>query len=157
MVFPDLPFDEYRNCTSQTSKYRGMAYVVLSLAYGTFFLLPTSSSPTPNTFCIKDVLALVIIAYSAKRRARGLAHVGGVPNLLDKILRDATTYFLVLTTGHILFLFFEVFAHVSDPVNLCSTAHDKLHTGSNESSSRVVSRRLKCWNEVKSDGTQSYP
>ena len=157
MVFPDLPFDEYQNCAFQASKSREMTYAVLSLAYGTFFVLSAVHPPTPDTFCVKDVLALVIIVYSAKRHAGGSALVDGVPSLLEKILQDATTYFLFLTTGHVLFLSFEVFAPVSNPVDLHSTTHDKSHTGSDENSSWVVSRYPKYRNDGGSDGTRSYP
>ena len=72
-------------------------------------------------------MALLIIVYSAKRHGGGLVRVGGMPNLLYKILRDATTYFLVLFTGHLLLVLFEVFAPVSDhPVDLGSITHDKI-------------------------------
>jgi hypothetical protein len=116
MEVPDLPFDEYRVCSFQLWKHKEVTYVVLSLVYGTLFLLSPVYPPTSNPFCIKDALALLIIVYSAKRRngGRGLARVGGVPSLLDKILQDATTYFLVLSTGHFFLLFFELFAPVSE-------------------------------------------
>ena len=39
--------------------------------------------------------------------------VASGPGLLDKILRDATVYFLVLFTGHLVFIFIELFAPVS--------------------------------------------
>ena len=89
----------------------------------------TAHTPAPDPFLVKDALTLFIIIYSAKRGCR--IRVDGVPSLLDKIIQDATTYFLVLSTGHLLLLFFEVFAPVSDyPVDLCSTIHEELHTGS---------------------------
>ena len=95
-----------------------MTYTVLSLTYGMFLPPPTACLPAPNHFLAKDTLALLIIIYSAKRH-RDLTGGGGVPNLLKKIRQDATTYFLVLSTGHLLFLFFQIFAPVSDyPVNL---------------------------------------
>ena len=131
-----------------------MAYVVLSLAYGTSFLLSAVHPPMLNAFRVKDTLALLFIVYTAKRY-RGLTRVGGVPSLLNKIRQDATTYFLVLASGHILFLFFEVFAPVSDPVDLRATAHDDLHIGSDEASSWVVSPDPKS-NEGESDRTRSY-
>ena len=131
MVLPDLPLNEYQICASQPLKHSQTIYAVLSLAYGTFFLFSTVHLPSSNAFCVKDVLALLIIVYSAKRHGGGHARVGGVPSLLDKIRQDATTYFLVLATGHILFLLFEIFAPVSGPVNLRFTAHDRLHIGFN--------------------------
>jgi hypothetical protein len=70
-------------------------------------------------------MALFIIAYSAKRHAGG---IGGVPSLLKKILQDATMYFLVLSTSHLVFVFSEIFAPVSDhPAGLLSAAHHEPH------------------------------
>ena len=129
MVIPDLPFDEYRICTFQLWKNKEVVHVVLSLAYGTFFPLSAVHPPTSDPSYVKDALALLFIVYTAKRY-RGLTRGGGAPSLLDKILQDATMYFLVLSTGHLLFLFFEIFSSVSDrPVNLCSSTYDKPHTG----------------------------
>ena len=153
MVFPDLPLDEYRICAYQLSKNREVIYVVLSLLYGTFFLLLTVHPPTFDPICVKDALALLIIVCSAKRRAGGLSRVGGVPSPLDKICQDVTTYFLVLFTGHTLCLFFEVFTPVSDPVNLCSIPHDNLRVGRNETSTWGVSHCPKYCNEGEPDGT----
>ena len=85
------------------------------------------SYPGIDPFSVEDSLALLIIVYSAKRRQGGLARVGGMPSLLEKILKDATTYFLVLSTGHLLLVLFQVLAPVSNhPVDLCSIAHDKI-------------------------------
>ena len=95
-----------------------MIYVTLSLVYGALRLLSTAHTPVSNHFLFKDALALLVVAYSAKHRGR--ARVGGVPSLLDKIFQDATTYFLVLSTGHLLLVLCEIFAPVSDPVNLYS-------------------------------------
>lgn len=61
---------------------------------------------------VEDVSAFVLIVVSAKLRGRTL--VAEAPSLLDKVLQDATTYFLVLFTGHLIFVFFELFASVSD-------------------------------------------
>ena len=99
---------------------------MLSLVYDTSFP-STAHILASDPFPIEDALALLIIVYSAKRRAGGLARVGGMPSLLDKILQDATMYFLVLSTGHLLLLFFEIFAPVSDrPVDSCSTTYDRI-------------------------------
>ena len=130
MVFPDFLFDEYRVCFFPLWRERDMAYTALSLAYGTSLQLPTAHSQASNPSLIKDTLALLIIVYSAKRH-RDLTRGGGVPSLLKKIRQDATTYFLVLSTGHLLFLFFQIFAPVSDhPVDVRSAAHNKPHIDS---------------------------
>ena len=131
MASPDLPFDEYRTCTFQFWKTGEAIYVVLSLAYGTIFPSSTAHTPASDPFLVKDVLALLIIVYSAKHRDEDCTRVDGAPRLFDKILKDATAYFLVISTGHLLLLFFELFAPVSDiPVDLWSAAHNKLHIGS---------------------------
>ena len=128
MVFLNLPFDEYQTCIFQLGKTLEVTYLVLSLVYGTFFLLSTAPPPGSNPLLIKDSLALLIIVYYPKHRDGGLSRVGGVPSLLDKIRQDATIYFLILSTGHAIFLFFELFAPVGNrPVDLRSTAHDKPH------------------------------
>ena len=130
MVSPGLPFDEYRICNFRPWKSGEVIYVSLSPVYGTVFPLLTARPTASNPFFIKDALALLIIVYSAKRRDGSLARVGGVPTLLDKILQDATAYFLVLFTSHLLLFLCEIFAPVSDLFDLRSTAHDRLHVGS---------------------------
>lgn len=44
---------------------------------------------------------------------RGLIRARGVPSLLDRIVRDATMYFVVIFTSHLLLVLFELFAPVS--------------------------------------------
>ena len=65
----------------------------------------------PTTSFCQDVSTFLIIVYSAKRRVRVRAQ--GMPNLLDRIVRDATVYFLFIFAGHLLVIFFEFFAPVS--------------------------------------------
>ena len=127
LVFPELPPGDSRTCNFQPWALGEVIYFALSLVYGTFF--PSSANQTlafdPSS--VKDTLALLIIVYSVKRRDGGLTRVGGVPNLLNKILQDATTYFMVLSACHLLLLFFGIFAPVSDGlVELCSITHDKI-------------------------------
>ena len=131
-----------------------MIYVALSLAYGRIFPSSPAHTPASDPFFVKDALALLIIVYSAKHNDGGHARVDGMPRLLNKILKDATVYFLVLSTGHLLLLFFEVFAPVSDrPVDLCSAVHHKLHIGSDQNSSCGVCFRPKYCTKGQSDGT----
>ena len=129
MVFPNLPFDEYRACASQLWETGELIYVALSLAYGTLSPSSTAHTPASDFVLVQDALALLIVIYSAKRGCR--IRVDSVPRLLDKILQDATTYFLVLSTGNLLLLFFELFGPVSEAVDFHSTTHDKLYTGFN--------------------------
>ena len=130
MAFPDLPFDGYRICTFQPWNNKELIYIPLSLAYGSSFLLSVNNSLLPNTVLVEDALALLFIVYFVKRHYGGLIRVGGVPSLLKKILQDATMYSFIVSTGHVLFLFFEVFAPVSGrPVDLCSATRDEAHIG----------------------------
>ena len=91
---------------------------------------------------------------SAKHHAGDLARVGGVPSLLKKICQDATAYFLILSTGHLLFLCFEIFTPVSDRrADSLSAAYDKPHADFDETYSWRVSRRPKNRRRGKFDGT----
>ena len=103
MVFPDFLFDQYRICVFALWKKKDVTYSVLSLTYGTILLLSTAHLPASDPFLVKDTLALLIIVYSLKSRDGDLIRGGGVQNLLKKIRQDATTYFLALSTGHLLF------------------------------------------------------
>ena len=106
-------------------------------------------------FFVKDALAFLIIVWCAvKRRARG--HLDGMSSLLDKIVRDATTYFLVIFTSHLLLILFEFFAPVSDVLTLVSSAHDRLHVEVDSTPSCEVSHRSKHCNEDEFDGALYY-
>jgi hypothetical protein len=106
-------------------------------------------------FFVKDTLAFLIIVWCAvKRRARG--HIDGMPSLLDKIVRDATTYFLVIFTSHLLLILFEFFAPVSDILTLVSLAHDRLHIDIDSTPSCEVSHRSTHCNEDESDQVLYY-
>lgn len=88
---------------------------------------------------VQDTLAFLIILYSVKWR--GTTH--GVSSILNKIFRDATTYFIVIFTSHLLQVLFESFAPVSDfPTYLSSSAPDELHTANDSTASGEVSHGL---------------
>lgn len=63
--------------------------------------------PIPFT----DLLAFLIVVWVG-RKGRGSARYR-IPTILDKIVRDATVYFLVLFTSHLVVEFFIIFAPVS--------------------------------------------
>ena len=108
--------------------------------------------PTNDPFYSKDSLSFLIIVYSAKHRGPARAH--GAPNLLDKILRDATTYFLVIFTGQLLAIFFVIFAPVRDrPTDLCLLPPDQLQIGTDSTFPCKVSNHPKYFGEGGSDGT----
>lgn len=66
------------------------------------------TNPSP----VEDTSAFLIIVYSAKHRSRMRAN--GVPNILDRIVEDATVHFLVIFTAHLLLILFQIFAPVSN-------------------------------------------
>jgi len=81
----------------------------------------------------------------------------GVRSLLDTIVEDATVYFLIIFTGHLLVILFEFSVPVSDHLaDLCSSTHDKLHIGNDSSPSREVSHRLVYHDKDELDGMLSY-
>lgn len=59
----------------------------------------------------QDVSAFPVIVYSA--RNLGFVRAAGVPSILENIVQDATSYFLVMLTGHLLLVIFELLAPVS--------------------------------------------
>ena len=149
-MIPDVPFDEYQFCVFQRWRTGEITFNVLSLVYGTSFPSLSIHTTTANPFFIKDTSAFLIVVYSAKYR--GLMRAHGMPSLLDNIVQGATAYFLVIFTGHLLWIFFELLAPVSDrPADLYSSTHDELHIGTDSTPSCEVSRRLECRNKDEFD------
>lgn len=73
---------------------------------------------------------------------RGLIRARGVPSLLDRIVQDSTMYFLAIFTSHLLLVFFELFAPVSDfSTGPIFSAPDRPHEGENSATSCEVSHR----------------
>jgi len=104
---------------------------------------------TVNTF-VKDTSAFLIIIYSA--RHRGLMRAHGVKSLLDKIVEDATVYFLIIFISQLLVVFFQFLAPVSDHLaDLCSSTHGKLHIGNDPTPSHEVSRHFEHHNTDQLD------
>jgi len=104
---------------------------------------------------IKDVSAFFIVVYSARHRSRMRAR--GVQSLLDTIVEDATVYFLLIFTGHILVILFEFFAPVSDDMaDSRSPANDELHIGNDSKPSPNVSHHLEHHNKDELNETLSY-
>jgi len=151
MVIPDLPFDEYRFCIFQRSRPIKVAYTVLLLVYGTSF----SIAQYPHYNGHKDTSAFLIVVYSA--RHRGIMRARGVRSLLDTIVNDATGYFLLIFTVHILVILFEFFAPVSDHLaDLCSSTHCKPDVGNDSGPPPAVSHHLEYRDKDELDGMLSY-
>lgn len=73
---------------------------------------------------------------------RGLTRARGVPSLLDRIVRDATIYFMMMFTTHLLLVLFELLAPVSSfQPDLFSPTSDKPHEDEDSATSCEVSRR----------------
>jgi len=87
-VFPDVPLEEYQFCIFQRWRTGEVVVTSLTLLY--------------------DTSAFLIIIYSARNRRN--MNFTGVPNLLDNIVQGASMYFLVIFTGHLLLVLFELFA-----------------------------------------------
>ena len=87
-----------------------VAYTGISLVYGKIF--PNSPRPrmTTSTISLEDLLAFLIILRLA---GRSTYRRFGIPGLLGTILRDATKYFLVIFTAHLVLAMTILFARVS--------------------------------------------
>jgi hypothetical protein len=118
---PPLPYDAYHLCIFSRHKVLEVVLTGISLLYGEkqFF------EPNKRTdfACEPDFLAFLVIVFTAKRsRTPGV----GTPSLLSIIATDATWYFLVIFTSHVVFAITLDVARVSIvvpsarlPLNLC--------------------------------------
>lgn len=111
LPLPDIPLDEFQLCSFQRWRVGEIIFVALSLLYGTSLPANRFHSVTTNPIFTEDVSAFGLIIWSAKYR--GFRRARGVPNLLDRIVQDSTTYFLVIFTNHLVLILFELFAAVS--------------------------------------------
>ena len=115
MVTPDLPFDEFRFCFFQRWQTGEIAYIMLSLVYGTlYFAFRTHNVTTDPIRFVEDGSAFLIVVYSARYGYRHLVRAKSTLSLLDRLLEDTTIYFFAIVTWHLLVIFFELFASVSD-------------------------------------------
>ena len=79
-----------------------------------------------------------------------------MPDLLGNIVRGASAYFMVIFTGHLLLVLFELFAPVSDyPADPRSFTHYELRAATDSTPSCEVSHRLGCCNEGEINGVPS--
>ena len=119
-----------------------------------FLSIDTYTAMT-NCFIVEDTSAFLIVVYTAK--SQRVVRLYGVPSLLDNIVQGATSYFLVIFTGHLLLVLFELFAPVSiHLLSLCPFAHYKPHIGADATSSIEVSHRLGFCDKDKFDDVLSY-
>ena len=156
MELPDLPLDVFKLCSFNRWRPGEIINTALSLVYGVFYssslCIPTAAT---NHLFVKDAVAFSIILYSMKWRGRTRAH--GVPSLLDKIVRDATMYFVVIFTSHLLLVFFEFFAPVSDfSICLFPSTSDEPHKGTDSTPSCEVCHRPKYYDMDGFNGVLSH-
>ena len=87
----------------------GLAFITITLAYGTEPLLPFVQK-TRHPDHLPDALAFSVIVFLVVR-----SNVTKVPlpSILKTIARDATYYFLVIFTSHLVTAMFFWFASVS--------------------------------------------
>jgi hypothetical protein len=101
---PPIPLDAYHACAFVQPHTLEIAYTNVSLFYGPCvnFLLPSMGSADPtNTLGTLDLLTFgFIIFFARKSKVPGFK----VPTLLDTIAEDATRYFLVIFTSHLVFV-----------------------------------------------------
>ena len=93
-----------------------IGFIAMSLVYGTELLMSfigdledarSDHSPDLLTF-------LVIIYFAVQSSVRNIP----IPSILKTIMRDATYYFLVIFTSHIVVIMFLTFAEVSTSLTL---------------------------------------
>ena len=106
---PSVPLPVYMACIFVWQLSMGLAFIIMSLAYGTEPLLPfVQKTRYPDH--LPDVLAFSVIVFLVVR-----SNVTKVPlpGILKTIARDATCYFLIIFTSHFVTAMFFLFAGVS--------------------------------------------
>jgi hypothetical protein len=86
----------------------GIVFTTMSLVYGTEFLLPfiweEIHSDHPADFLAFSVIVYLVLRSNVNRVP--------IPRLFKIIAQDATYYFLVIFTSHLVVVMFQVFASV---------------------------------------------
>lgn len=117
---PDIDLDPFKICIYRRWKVGELIYYALAMLFGTSSLLSFYSAIIPPrrfTFNISmrhpitDFLAFSFIAFTAWRS--GMYEYPTMPSLLKTIFRDATRYFILIFSAHILSMLFIFFAPVS--------------------------------------------
>ena len=106
-----IPFPSYITCDFVGQLSGVIAFFVVSFTYGTEFFL-SFIDHLGDTRCdhLPDLLAFSVIVYLVLQSSvRGVP----IPSILKTITRDATYYFLVIFTSHVVLVIFLIFASVS--------------------------------------------
>ena len=114
-----VPLPIYMTCTLVGQLSVGIAFIAVSLTYGAEPLVIYLGNARPNHPA--DFLAFSVIIYLVVRS--NVTKVP-IPSILKTIARDATYYFLVIFTSHLVIVMFFLFASVSSSSqsSLLSTA-----------------------------------
>ena len=101
-------------CTFKGKLPVQIGFITLALAYGMeFLLLLIDHLGVTRSNHLTDLLAFsVIVSVVVRSTVRGVP----IPSILRIITRDATYYFLVIFTSHLLLVIFLAFARVSTPL-----------------------------------------
>jgi hypothetical protein len=113
MPIPPIPLPIYITCASGAplSMSMGIALTTVSLVYGTKLLLFFEFHPGDiHSDDPADLLAfLVIVCIVVRSNANKIP----ISSLFKMIVQDATCYFLVIFTSHVVLVMFLIFADVS--------------------------------------------
>lgn len=122
-TLPDISLDEFRICIYKLFDAGELVYYSWAMFFGTlqpsklygypssgFLIYPASGI---SVRCgISDVLVFSIIL--VKTRRPRMNRYPGIPSILDVILRDATHYFVLISSAHLLSLLFLFVTSVCD-------------------------------------------
>ena len=124
---PSIPLPIFIMCSYTGQLSMDIVFISMSLVYGTkLLLLFIDHLGNTNFDHSADFLAFSVIVYLVVRS--NLKKVP-IPGLFKTIAQDATYYFLVIFTSHLLLMFIFWFANVStsSQSSLLSTTHSYLY------------------------------
>ena len=110
LEMPQIPLPAYRLCEFTRSPRFELAYVSLSLFFGNSLRASSNLSHSTQASLL-DVMAFSVIVFISV--GTGLSLPDGRPGILRTILEDATVYFLVIFSSHLLTVVVASAARVS--------------------------------------------
>ena len=106
-----VPLPIYMMCTFTGNLPVEIGFIAMTLVYGAEFLLSFIGHPGDiHSDYPPDLLAFSVIVYLV---VRSNVKKDPIPRLFKTIARDATYYFLVIFTSHLVVVMFLAFASVS--------------------------------------------
>lgn len=136
VVWPAIDYDSFRLCFFNQKEMPQIVILSLSLVFGdSFSSFPFLRAPVfvplkkrenkPKLTIHTDLLAFLIIFWVG-RQSVGY-RVSKIPSILDRIVKDATVYFLVIFTSHLIVEGFLIFAPVGSFFFFLSSWCPKAH------------------------------